>query len=135
LCDGALLGAELERLGYTVHLIAPADVKPLVMRRKNDDTDAEVIYETVSRLSIRFVPLEAQSNVRACADRYLKLLVRQQTMRSNAIAIAATVSNPRLCAFGREHSHARRCTVSSPVAAAAQHHEARRSLRPKATDC
>ena len=46
---------ELQALGHTVRLMAPAYVKPYVKRQKNDATDAEAICEAVSRANMRFV--------------------------------------------------------------------------------
>jgi transposase len=46
---------ELQALGHTVRLMPPAYVKPYVKRQKNDTTDAEAIYEAVTRPNMRFV--------------------------------------------------------------------------------
>jgi len=50
---------ELQALGHTVRLMLPAYVKPYVKRQKNDSTDAETIYEAVTRPNMRFVPTKA----------------------------------------------------------------------------
>src|SRR6201994_904445 len=47
---------ELQALGHTVRLMPPAYVKPYVKRNKNDATDAEAIWEAVTRANMRFVP-------------------------------------------------------------------------------
>lgn len=43
-------GRELEKLGHSVRLIPPVDVKPFVKRQKNDAADAEAIVEVSRRL-------------------------------------------------------------------------------------
>jgi transposase len=42
--------------GHTVRLMAPKFVKPYVKSVKNDENDAEVICEAVTRPHMRFVP-------------------------------------------------------------------------------
>lgn len=48
-----------EKLGHTVHMIAPQFVKPFVKSNKNDAADAEAICEAVQRPSMRFVPAKS----------------------------------------------------------------------------
>src|ERR1700723_3277025 len=77
---------ELQALGHTVRLMAPAYVKPYVKRHKNDATHAEAICEAVTRPNMRFVPvktLEQQSGLMLHRTRHL--LIRQQTSVINAI--------------------------------------------------
>jgi len=77
---------EISALGHEVRLIPPAYVKPYVKRQKNDAADAEAICETVTRPSMRFVPIKsaAQQGV-LVLHRSRDLLMRQRTMLLNAI--------------------------------------------------
>src|SRR5262245_45111098 len=77
---------ELQALGHTVRLMAPAYVKPYVKRQKNDITDAEAICEAVTRLSMRFVPTKT-SEQQGCLmlHRARHLSIRQQTAVINSI--------------------------------------------------
>jgi transposase len=50
---------ELRKLGHDVRLIRPRYVKPYVKRQKNDSADAEVICETVTRPTMRFVEVKS----------------------------------------------------------------------------
>jgi transposase len=82
----------LTGLGHDVKLIAPEAVKPFVKRgRKNDAADAAAICEAASRPNVKFVPvktLEQQGTLALHAVR--SLLVKQQTMLSNALRGLAT---------------------------------------------
>jgi transposase len=53
---------ELQALGHTVRLMAPAYVKPYVKRQKNDAADAEAICEAVTRANMRFVETKTPSS-------------------------------------------------------------------------
>src|ERR1700760_1132308 len=53
---------ELQALGHTVRLMPPAYVKPYVKRHKNDATDAEAIWEAVTRANMRFAGPRQPSN-------------------------------------------------------------------------
>lgn len=86
-CSGAHYWArELQKLGYTVKLIAPQFVKPYVKANKNDANDAEAICEAVSRPSMRFVPIKtvAQQDLQAL-HRVRSQLVSQRTEKVNQI--------------------------------------------------
>jgi len=48
---------ELRKLGHDVRMMAPQFVKPYVKCGKNDGNDAEAICEAVSRVGMRFVPV------------------------------------------------------------------------------
>jgi transposase len=77
---------QLKRLGHTVRLMPPADVRPYVKGQKNDAADAEAICEAVTRANMRFVPtktLEQQSCLMLHRTRHL--FIRQQTAVINAI--------------------------------------------------
>ena len=52
-------GRTLERFGHTVRLMAPQFVKPYVKTNKNDEADAEAIYEAAARPNMRFVPIKS----------------------------------------------------------------------------
>jgi transposase len=74
------------RLGHTVRLIPPADVKPFVKRQKNDAADAEAICEAAQRPTTRFVaPKSEQAQASAVVFRARDLLVRQRTQIMNAL--------------------------------------------------
>ena len=49
---------QLQSLGHEVKLISPQFVKPFVKTNKHDVPDAEVICESVSRPTMRFVPVK-----------------------------------------------------------------------------
>jgi transposase len=77
---------ELQALGHTVRLMAPAYVKPYVKRQKNDATDAEAICEAVSRANMRFVATKtAEQQSGLVLHRTRHLFIRQQTSVINAI--------------------------------------------------
>jgi transposase len=74
------------RLGHTVRLIPPADVKPFVKRQKNDAADAEAICEAAQRPTMRFVaPKSEQAQAAALVFRARDLIVRQRTQIINAL--------------------------------------------------
>ena len=77
---------ELQALGHTVRLMAPAYVKPYVKRQKNDATDAEAICEAVTRANMRFVATKTTEQ-QSCLvlHRTRHLFIRQQTSVINAI--------------------------------------------------
>ena len=85
-------GRLLTNLGHEVRLIAPEAVKPFVKRgRKNDAADAAAIFEASTRPDIKFVPIktiEQQGVLSLHSAR--SLLVKQQTMASNALRGLAT---------------------------------------------
>jgi transposase len=86
-CGGAHHWArELGRLGHEVRLIAPAYVKPLVKRQKNDARDAEAICEAAQRPGMRFVAVKDEAQqASAAVFRARDLLVRQRTQLINAL--------------------------------------------------
>jgi transposase len=51
---------ELTRLGHTVKLMPPTDVKPYMKRGKTDAADAEAICEAVTRPYMRFVSVKSE---------------------------------------------------------------------------
>ena len=110
---------EIGKLGHTVKLLPPNQVKPYVRRGKTDAADAEAICEAATRPVIREVPVKTISQqslltTHRCRD----LLVRQRTQTMNTIrslmaefgiiaatgheglksllAILATANDPRL---------------------------------------
>jgi transposase len=61
-------------------------VKPYVKRQKNDATDAEAIFEAVTRPTMRFVPVKSEEQQSVLMlHRARELLVRQRTMLINAL--------------------------------------------------
>lgn len=67
-CGGAHYWArELAKLGHTVRLMAPQDVKPWVQTNKSDQADARAIGRAVQEPGMRFVGMasEAQQAVQA----------------------------------------------------------------------
>src|SRR3712207_8107559 len=86
-CAGAHHWArELGKLGHTVRLIAPAYVKQLVKRQKNDRADAEAICEAAQRTTMRFVVLKsANQQAEAVVFRTRDLLVCPRTKAINAL--------------------------------------------------
>lgn len=58
-CGGAHYWArEIEKLGHSVGLISPRQVKPFVINNKTDAADARAICEVVGRPSTRFVTVK-----------------------------------------------------------------------------
>jgi transposase len=81
---------EIAKLGHTVRLISPADVKPFVKRQKNDAADAEAICEAAQRPTMRFVvPKSEQAQAAAIVFRARDLLVKQRTQIINARIVVA----------------------------------------------
>lgn len=65
---------ELTRLGHTVRLIPPSNVKSYVKRGKSVAADAEAICEAVTRPTMRFV------EVKSCAQQALLSLHRTRDL-------------------------------------------------------
>ena len=86
-CAGAhYWGREMNKLGHTAKLIAPAYVKPFVKRQKNDVADAEAICEAAQRPTMRFVAVKSEeAQASAMVLRTRDLLVRQPTQAINAL--------------------------------------------------
>jgi transposase len=74
------------KLGHTVRLMPSAYVRAYVRRGKTEASDAEAICETVTRPSMRFVPVKSadQQSV-LMLHRMRALLIRQRTMLVNAL--------------------------------------------------
>ena len=110
---------EIAKLGHTVKLLPPNQVKPYVRRGKTDAADAEAICEAATRPVIREVPVKTISQQSLLTShRCRDLLVRQRTQTMNTIrslmaefgiiaatghqglksllAILATANDPRL---------------------------------------
>lgn len=86
-CAGAHHWARtLQKLGYTVKLIAPQFVKPYVKTNKNDANDAEAICEAMSRPGMRFVPVKSveQQDTQA-VHRVRSELLEQRNAKANQI--------------------------------------------------
>ncbi len=77
---------ELQALGHKVRMMPPAYVRPYVKRQKNDTTDAEAIYEAVTRPNMRFVEIKSVEQ-QSCLvlHRTRQLFIRRQTSVTNAI--------------------------------------------------
>ena len=75
-----------EKLGHTVHMIAPEFVKPYVKSNKNDAADAEAICEAVQRPSMRFVPAKSieQQDIPSL-HRIRNQVVARRTAQANQI--------------------------------------------------
>lgn len=77
---------ELTKLGHTVRMMPPSNVKGYVKRSKNDAADAAAICEAVTRPSMRFVPVKtAEQQAALMLHRTRDLLVRQRTQLINAL--------------------------------------------------
>ncbi len=64
----------------------PCYVKPYVKRQKNDMADVEAICETISRPTMRFVPIKSEEQQSVLMlHRARELLIRQRTMLINAL--------------------------------------------------
>jgi transposase len=86
-CSGAHHWArQLQKMGYTVKLIAPQFVKPYVKSNKNDANDAEAICEAMSRPNMRFVAIKTveQQDIQA-VHRVRSELSSQRTAKANQI--------------------------------------------------
>ena len=82
----------LSSLGHEVKLIAPEAVRPFVKKgKKNDPADAAALCEAASRPDRMFVPVKTieQQGILALHSAR-SLLVKQQTMRVNAMRGLAT---------------------------------------------
>lgn len=78
------LARELIGLGHKVRLMPLANVKPYVMRCKNDAVDAEAICEAVTRPTMRFVAVKPREQQSALSlHRARNLLVGQRTQLVN----------------------------------------------------
>ncbi|SMY08825.1 Transposase [Flavimaricola marinus] len=76
---------EIAKLGHSVRLITPINVKPFVKPQMNDAGDAEAIAEAASRPTLRFVAVKSlEQQARAMLFRTRDLLVRQRTQLINA---------------------------------------------------
>ena len=77
---------EIAKLGHTVRLMPPKDVKAYVKRGKTDAGDAEAICEAVSRPSMTFVPVKsvAQQGL-SMLPSVRSQLVNQRTQIVNAV--------------------------------------------------
>lgn len=86
-CAGAHYWArELAALGHEVRIMPPAYVKPYVKRGKTDAADAEAICESVTRPTMRFVPVKSAERQGALIDHKTRdFLVRQRTQLVNTI--------------------------------------------------
>lgn len=75
-----------EKLGHTVHMIAPQFVKPYVKSNKSDAADAEAICEAVQRPSMRFVPAKSieQQDIQSL-HRIRSQAVAKRTAQANQI--------------------------------------------------
>jgi transposase len=75
-----------EKLGHTVHMIAPQFVKPFVKSNKSDAADAEAICEAVQRPSMRFVPAKSieQQDIQSL-HRVRSQAVARRTAQANQI--------------------------------------------------
>ena len=79
-------GRELSALGHDVRLMPAAYVKAYVKRGKNDEVDAEAIYEAVTRPTMRFVPVKAvEQQSFLMLHRTRDPFVRQRTMLVNSL--------------------------------------------------
>ena len=77
---------EIRKLGHTVRLLPPSEVKPYCRRGKSDAIDAEAICEAVQRPRIKQVPIKSvtQQGMLMC-HRVRELLVAQRTATINAM--------------------------------------------------
>lgn len=134
-CGGAHYWARrLTALGHEVRLIAPAYVKPFVVRNKNDLRDAEALSQAVRLPDIRTVPVKtAEQQGRASLHRVRDLLVRQRTQAVNQIrGLAAEfglVARPGPAGFAELVAAAAQAddlpeTARRAIAAQATHHAA-----------
>jgi transposase len=77
---------ETTGLGHNVRLMPAGYVKPYVKRGKNDEVDAEAIYEAVTRPTMRFVEIKsAEQQSGLMLHRTRELLVRQRTALINSL--------------------------------------------------
>ena len=75
-----------QSLGHSVKLIPPQLVKPYVKRGKNDPADAEALCETMSRPTMRFVPVKPAEQQAALMVVGLRdRMIRNRTQLANAI--------------------------------------------------
>lgn len=77
---------ELGRLGHTVRLLPPTDVKPYVRRGKTDAADAEAICEAVTRPRHKSVPVKTIDQQCALMVHSVRQqMIGQRTAQMNAI--------------------------------------------------
>jgi transposase len=74
----------LQSFGHEVKLIPPQYVKPYVKRGKNDASDAEALYEAVTRPSMRFVLVKSKERQAACM---------LMTVRERLVSVKSQLSN------------------------------------------
>jgi transposase len=79
-------GREIEKLGHTVRLLPPRDVKPYVQGNKNDYNDALAIAEAVQRPKIRWVSIKTtgQQDIQAL-HRLKQGVTKQRTELCNRL--------------------------------------------------
>ena len=79
-------GRKFTSLGHEVRLINPAFVKPYVKTNKNDYQDSEAICETMTRPTMRFVPIKSiKQQDTLCLHRIREQLVSNRTALANQI--------------------------------------------------
>lgn len=79
-------GRKLSEMGHAVRLMAPQFVKPYVKTNKSDAADAEAICETVSRPSMRFVPIKnSEQQALIVLHRARQGFVKARTAQANQI--------------------------------------------------
>ncbi len=86
-CGGAHYWARtFQAMGHQVKMMAPQFVKPYVRSNKNDSNDAAGINESVTRPTMKFVPIKRieQQDV-LLMHRCRQLLIKQRTALSNQI--------------------------------------------------
>ena len=85
-CGGAhFWGREISTLGHVVQFIPPVYVKPFVKRKKSDAADAEAIFYSALRPTMRFVVKSEETQGAAMVFRVREFLIRQRTQAINAL--------------------------------------------------
>jgi len=100
-------GREFQKMGYSVGLVAPHQVKPFVVGNKNDHNDAIAIGEASFRCTTRFIPIKStdQQDIQSLhriRERYIKVRTRLVNQMRGLLSEYGVVINKQIASIRRE---------------------------------